>query len=274
MFFSDLDGQMLEAEQVAIVRDDNNAQMGVASKNYGILQYREGMEVLNSFMQGENRFVSGGTTLGGKRGYITAQIGGEWIVGGREEEKHQTFLTAKLSHDCTSSFELFVYVNRLVCSNGLRMNVKLSSFKAKHSAGILERTRNAALILGFIEEAQDTFKGKMESLIQDKIDSEYIIKFVENLLPCKEDKVPTRLSNIREDIRSLIVRGTGNVGKTKYDCLNGVTEYVDHIQGGRITQKGLNMVDEDRLELEQRFERANFGTGLKLKESAMELLGV
>ena len=273
MYYAGLDGQMIESkEKIAIVRDDNDLQMGTAGHDYGVLQYKEGMEVLNAFMIGDNKFVSGGTTLGGKRGYITAQIGGEWLIGGREEEKHLTYLTAKMSHDCSSSFELFVFVNRKICSNGMRMNVKTNSFKTRHSGNILERTKQAGRILEFIQEAQDSFKNKMETFMAERIDNEYIINFLETLLPSTEEKVSTRLANTREEIRSLIVRGTGNIGKTKYDVLNGVTEYVDHVQSGRITTKGLISFDEETIEREQRFERSNFGTGLRLKEQALALL--
>jgi len=63
---------------------------------------------------------------------------------------------------------------------------------------------------------------------------------------------------------TLFHRGTGNLGRTRWDALNGVTEYVDHSRSVR-TVGGRNRA-------EVRMESALFGTGDTLKDKAFALL--
>jgi pyrimidine operon attenuation protein/uracil phosphoribosyltransferase len=62
-------------------------------------------------------------------------------------------------------------------------------------------------------------------------------------------------------------------GRTIRAALNAVTEYVDHHQGGRLTESRKNRSDEGvSIEAEARFERAILGTGARMKQQAMDLL--
>ena len=271
--FMGMDGQPIPfTDKVGIVRDDTDALMGVASPSYGIMQYEQGFSCLNALVRGENRFVRAGATRNGARAFITAQIGGDWLVDGREEERHTTYLTAKMSHDSSGEFEIFLTFLRQICSNGMKGMVRGRGFSARHSKNILNKTADVAKVLCLIEESQDLYQEQMKSLMRAQVDSEYIQNFIETLMPSADKEVSTRLQNNRDSLKSLIIRGTGTYGKTKHDIIHGVTEYTDHVMSGRITEKRLGSSTEEDIASEQRWERCIEGTGEALKARTLELL--
>lgn len=271
--FMGLDGQNLPfSSKVGIVRDDTDELMGIASPSYGIMQYEQGFSCLNALIRGESRFVHAGSTRNGARAFVTAQIGGEWLVDGREEERHVTYLTAKMSHDSSGEFEIFLTFLRQICTNGMKGMVRGRGFSARHSKNILEKTADVAKVLCLVEESQSFYQEQMMSLMREQVTSEYIEQFVQTLMPSSEPKVSTRLQNNREALKGLILRGTGTYGRTKHDILHGVTEYVDHVMGGRVTKNRKGDSTEEEILDEQRWERTVDGVGESLKARTLELL--
>jgi hypothetical protein len=103
--------------------------------------------------------------------------------------------------------------------------------------------------------------------------------FLAEIIPAEEKlidgekTIATRADNRRKEIMALFRHGAGNSGKSAYDLLQGVTEWVDHVQTGRVTQNRLNNESSSvDIKAEQRFERTQFGVGAKLKARAFELL--
>jgi phage/plasmid-like protein (TIGR03299 family) len=271
--FMGLDGQQIPFNnKVGIVRDDTDELLGVASPSYGIMQYEQGFSCLNALVRGENRFVRAGATRNGARAFITAQIGGEWLVDGREEERHVTYLTAKMSHDSSGEFEIFLTFLRQICSNGMKGMVRGRGFSARHSKNILNKTADVAKVLNLIEESQEIYQEQMKSLMRDQVDSTYIQSFIETIMPSPDKEISTRLQNNRDALKGLILRGTGTYGRTKHDIIHGVTEYVDHVMNGRITEKRMGSSTEEEIVAEQRWERCIEGSGEALKARTLELL--
>lgn len=277
------DGQQLSiSEKVAIVRDDNDYVLGVMSDSYGIVQPQQCFDLADALVsEGGNHYCHAGMTKGGRRIFLQAKIGGEWIAGGDPNENHQTYLTAMNSFDGSSGLEFYLGANRMFCLNQVNLIKRkaAASFKVYHRKGVMGRMQEAARILGLAQEAQEAYKHSIERMMEEEVSQSYVEGFLATIVPAEEKivdgvkEIATRAENRRREIEGLFRNGTGTFGKTKYDLWNGVTEYVDHFQGGRVTQKRLNSADAfTDIEGEQRFERAIFGAGARLKEHAYELL--
>ncbi len=73
-----------------------------------------------------------------------------------------------------------------------------------------------------------------------------------------------RTEKARVEIHDLYRRGLANRGRTKWDALNAVTEYVDHHRTYGKTQQGTRE--------ETRFASTLFGSGADIKARAVDLL--
>lgn len=277
------DGELISiSDKVAIVRDDNDALMSVMGDGYGIVQPQQCFDLADALVsEGGNHYCHAGMTKGGRRIFLQAKIGGEWIAGGDPNENHQTYLTAMNSFDGSSGLEFYLGANRMFCLNQVNLIKRkaAASFKVYHRKGVMGRMQEAARILGLAQEAQEAYKHSIERMMEAEVSQSYVESFLATIVPAEEKivdgvkEIATRAENRRREIEGLFRNGTGTFGKTKYDLWNGVTEYVDHFQGGRVTQKRLSSADASTdIEGEQRFERAIFGAGARLKEHAYELL--
>jgi phage/plasmid-like protein (TIGR03299 family) len=277
------DGQSIPIfDKVAIVRDDNDAIMSVMSDAYGIVQPQQCFDLADALVsEGGNHYCHAGMTKGGRRIFLQAKIGSEWIAGGNPMENHQTYLTAMNSFDGSSGLEFYLGANRMFCLNQVNLirRKAATSFKVRHSKGVIGRMQEAARILGLAQEAQESYKKSIERMMKEEVSQSYVEGFLKAIVPAEEKvvdgaiEIATRAENRRLEIEGLFRNGTGTFGKTKYDLWNGVTEFVDHYQGGRVTKKRLNAADaQTDIEGEQRFERAIFGAGARLKDHAYELL--
>jgi hypothetical protein len=81
-------------------------------------------------------------------------------------------------------------------------------------------------IIDSIKAAQN-FTKIVESLKGVKFSREEMIKFTQKLLPVKENESSKRMHK-RERLVSLYESGRGNVGETKWDAFNAVTEFESH----------------------------------------------
>ena len=81
------------------------------------------------------------------------------------------------------------------------------------------------------------------------------------LNPDERDERKRFTTNIRTQILDLFSSGRGNSGNTRYDLLNGVSDYTDHA-----------MTTRGEAKAEARFESALLSSGAELKQRAFDIL--
>lgn len=272
-------GQIAIPGKVAIVRDDTDSVLSVMSDSYAIIQNEYCFAFADALVgEGSASYATAGSIGGGKKVFLQAELDGSFFVGGRSDEEVKRLLLFGNSHDgSTAQFALCTPI-RVVCQNTL--NAALSGaknmFKVYHRKGYASKAQEAHRVLGLAQEHFEAFKASANRLIELEVSSTYVEGFINALLPAEADEngdIATRTANRRDEIKALFANGMGNHGKTRWDLFNAVTEFVDHKQGGRVTQKRLNLSAADtNIEGEQRLERAVFGSGATLKQKAMDLL--
>jgi phage/plasmid-like protein (TIGR03299 family) len=270
--------QILIPGKSAIVRDDNDFVMSVMSDSYAIIQNEYTWELIKA-MVGEGASVAtAGSLHGGKKIFAQMEVGSSFFVGGRSDEEVKKLLLVGNSHDGSTAQFMMNTPIRVVCQNTLNAAFSFSknTVKVYHRKGYASKAQEAVRLLGLADEYYEAFKASANKLIDLEVSSTYVEGFINALLPAEADEngdIATRTSNRRDEIKNLFANGMGNHGKTRWDLFNAVTEFVDHKQGGRVTQKRLNLSAADtNIEGEQRLERAVFGSGATLKQKAMDLL--
>jgi phage/plasmid-like protein (TIGR03299 family) len=248
----------------AIVREDSNAVLSIMKDSYHPIQNGEAFEFFDTVVgDGQAVYDTAGALHGGRRVWIMARLPKALFIAGDELERNILLVT---SHDGSSTLKMMHVTTRVVCQNTL--SIALSN--AQHSISILHRGNYKARVAEAQRALQisygyfDQLGLLIGELAKAKFAGSEMTAFSEKLLPIAEGEKSPRTEKARGEIVDLFKRGTGNRGKTRWDALNAVTEYVDHRRTYGKTQLG----SKD----ETRFASTLFGSGAELKSRAVSLL--
>lgn len=273
------DGQAMPiAGKVGIVRDDNDALLSVMSDSYAPIQNSMAFAFADTLVgEGKAHWATAGSIDGGRKVFLQAEVGDSLFIGGRKEEEVKRLVLFANSHDGSTALTCMVTPVRVVCQNTLNAALANSTgaFKVYHRKGFASKVAEAHRVLGLADTHFSEFADAAKRLIEQEASASYVDGFLAALCPsdAEGDEIATRTANRREEIAGLFRNGAGNHGKTRWDLFNAVTEWVDHAQGGRVTQKRLNATAASvNIEAEQRLQRAVFGSGARMKQQALDLL--
>jgi hypothetical protein len=167
--------------------------------------------------------------------------------------------------DGSGKARLQLLANVLACDNGMTKANSLVTFSEKHCGSIRERFAAMEFNLAIkLQEQIQEMQGVVNALDNAPITRSEVIDFARTLFPAADElNVPTRTENVRDAILTGFVRGTGNVGRTRWDAFNAVTEHLDWAGTFRETEFSRE---------ENRFESLVTGSAARVRERAMELL--
>jgi phage/plasmid-like protein (TIGR03299 family) len=252
------DQQRTMDEMHVLFRSDTKDALGVVSDRYEIVQPPEVLEFFADIV-GANGFSlhTAGTMFGGRRFWALASIGeGACILG---QDKVNGFLLLSTSADGTLATTAKFTTVRVVCNNTLSMALSCKSAK---DVKISHRTKFIADSvkdqLGIVRGSFGEFIEASRRLSLTTVNRQDAGKFTEELLVDSKTvtKADATASTGYKTILSLFDHGKGNHGETLWDLVNGVTEYVDHVQRAKTDS--------------HRMANSMFGKGDALKTMAFE----
>ena len=167
------------------------------------------------------------------------------------------------SHDSSEASRWFESCVRIVCANTFKYSIQAA--KGQIGDGLNESLRKS-------KEVQSRFSdviGKvnqfaankllihegLKTLANQSLSKEEITQFSAGISGLKE--LSTKSLNVAQRIDTLANTGKGNKGETRFDALNGVTEYYTH---------------ETNKDASKAFISSEFGTGSQAKSKALEIL--
>jgi len=249
----------------ALFRSDNGNCLGIHSEQFEFSQPCETLEkfeILRDF-------------VGAKWCSATAYKGGRQIMSGavldleieapKRGDKIAFEIVMRDYFDGTGHFTVSLNVLTLACLNGMMTTENLAGAKIKH-VGVSYHAKNDVWLKQFQANlALEIGKTKeiVFSLDNTLMTREEVVSFAEKLFPSRGEEVSTRTENMREAIVTGFSRGTGNVGQTRWDAFNSVTEFVDWQSTFRETEFSRD---------ENRMESVFGGNGARLRERALNLL--
>lgn len=273
-------GELLEIpENFVVRRTDNHRPLSIMSSKYQVIQNRETFDFADDIIgSGQAVWDTAGSLAGGKIVFMQVELEGSLFVKSNPDDKTLKRILFVNSHDGSKALTGMVTPIRVVCQNTLGQALKgdkSNQFKIYHRKNFQTKRDEAAKILGLANAYFDDLQFVMNQLAEEEVSKTYVEGFVNTLIPSvkEEEEVSTRTENRRSEIIHLFSNGRGNLGRSKWDLYNAVTEFVDHKSSGRITGTRLYQSETGAdVEREQRFQRAILGSGAILKQKAMDLL--
>jgi phage/plasmid-like protein (TIGR03299 family) len=255
----DTDGKEIP-EFFANIRQDTRRCLGVVKGRYNIIQNGELFEFFDNVVsQGESVYETAGSLHAGRMVWMLCKLNESMKVRGDDFTNYAMLYT---SHDGTKPLIAKMTNVRCVCQNTISaaLNGAGNEIRIRHTKSYQSKVDEAQRVLGIVKAHGKAMKKTLEALAKRKMDADAANLFLASLVPGESKQA----ENMRESIFSLYRNGKGNEGKSAYDMLNGITEYVDH---GRTSR-----VHGDKNPAEVRFESVLLGSGDRMKANALDML--
>lgn len=251
-----------------VIRTDKNKLLSIVGSRYVPIQNEDSFNFFDEVVgSGQAVYDTAGSLNEGKKVWIMAKLKGQLFIDSRPNDKIDKNVLLVTSHDGSSSLSMQIVGTRVVCANTLSVALGEATNKIniRHTKNYQDKKDTAMRALKLCNAYFADLQGVLNVLNSQEMSLDGMNSFAEKLVPMPATKTEdsTRTLNIRNEIVTLFSRGKGNLGKTRWDALNAVTEYVDHTRSTRTKGQEEN---------EGRFTSSMLGSGANLKDKAFQLL--
>ena len=250
----------------ALTRLDTGKVFNYFSDRYEPFQNRDAFTFLDP-VKGSSVYHSAGSLKGGSIVFLYSMYPEPLVLPGGETIEMGILLTT--THDGSGSVNARFLDNRTRCCNTLPGVLRMGrgqahEFKAMHTKSLEAKIEEARRFMGLEGAHRKALELTVNSLANTHITAEEREVFLIHLFGQQEnpEAVGTRIRNQMDEVDRLFSQGIGNEGWSRWDMLNGVTEFTTHhksVRGGES-------------EKANRLHANWFGTGRRLNDSAMKLL--
>ena len=244
-------GQLLTVPgKKAHYRNDTNEVIGVTGTSYNVFQNSSLKAMIAPAVEeGILEIENMGVIKNGAKVFIQAKMAENFTVAGEETKGMISLLNA---HDGTAALAAGVTTERVICSNTFASAMTDMDSRLRHGRDINDKARDIKAIVNFIDEGMTKYRQAVELL-----DSTWLNDMILDDIICnaygQKDVSSVRAAN---SIRRFCREGKGNNGKTLWDAVNGVTEYLTH---------------ESQKDSSKRFISTNFGRNALIARRAMNV---
>lgn len=260
-----------QASDVGVYRSDTQACLGIHSPGFTFAQPEETLQVMEESRKAiDGQWASVRLDKGGSRlaAFITLD---KQIKAPKRGDAVGLSLAYFDGWDGGAKRRLSLCMDVLACTNGMISRKSICTFSSKHTANSNDKFAvfRGTLAMNLqmeIQAMQDT----VSALDNRPMTASEVNGFARALfrvdVNAKPEDIPGRTQTKLDAIVSGFTRGMGNVGRTRWDAMNAVTEYLDHLSSFRATKQSSKE--------ENRFESltATNGNAVKVRERALALL--
>lgn len=266
----DADGQPL-GDFRGMFNSNTRRILGVVKRNFTFIQPSQSLEIMEAAVNATGaRWTSVAALHGGASLIAFAELADAKIVAPKRGDTVAIGFGVSDSFDGSARLSGSVFASVLACTNGMKSSKGLFGFSKKHTPSLTEVV--AGIRHTFADKVNDAV-AEMRGLVtqldntpmsQAEHDTFTLRLFgVPSETALRDGSTPSRTENRVDEVRSLFTRGAGNVGRTRWDSLNAVTEYLDWYSSFRETG-----VDRE----ENRFLSITSGNAARVREDAIALL--
>jgi len=262
------DGEMVDLDGFRLLRRSDTRQvLSIVTKDWTPLQNRQLLEIAEALAQapGTGDFQpvieTAGSLRGGRIVWALVQTGLRNFAG----SDHKQYILLSNGHYAGRGVRGTLTDVRVVCNNTLTAaeNSKSALFTT-HQGNVTDRINAAIETIGWATSATEATFAIYEALANKNVTHDAAYKlFVRLFQKDKEanDVTDTELDRAAE-MMALFKIGRGNEGKTAFDLVNAVTDFVDHHK----------VYKESEGKDERRFLDTTFGgVGAGLKKRALKM---
>lgn len=222
----------LETESVAIVRQDNNAILGVHGDGYHPLQNSEMMEILDRISGKMGLPLHKGGYFGkGEKVYI--QLKTQDLTLGRDQVKG--YLTCVNSFDGSTSLA-FGHSNLTIsCQNTFFANYREMANKVRHTQRMHERIDLICMQIEDVLRAEQKIFQNISRMTEIRIDQKVRDMVLSRMLNLEKEErladlstLSTRKKNILSDLEVNVSGEILDKGDNLWGLFSGITKYTTH----------------------------------------------
>ena len=210
----------------SLQRSDTHENLGIVRSNYRPIQMEEMIDVLDTASEevGGIDHVAYSEYKSGRAVIIQSKLQEQLNVDGDIVDPY--FYTV-IDNSGGGANKTIPSSLRIRCTNALHLINCALSARGLHNATFDQKVHD--MIDGIVHsvESARNFENTMKSLKSQKFTMNQMVEFTERLIPIKEKDSKQRVTK-REKLVGLFSNGMGNVGESRWDALNAVTEYETH----------------------------------------------
>ena len=248
------EGTRIRSNRYAVARLDTGAELGVVSATYQPLQNRDAFRFFDAVVAaGQAIYHTAGSVRGGRRVWILAKLPGDLSL---DSDVIERYILLANSHDGSIAVSMKPTAIRVVCSNTLSASLNQRTrlqWSATHTGDVMARVTEAREALDLTDAHFGLMMRSIEEMARTRMSD--TDRFFRKLFRAEEEDDLARSRRVSQ-IMNLYKTGRGNEGRTRWDMLNAITEWVDHRRGQKT----------------HRLESAWFGSGNLIKSRAYEIL--
>lgn len=212
----------------SLQRSDTHQHLGVVKEKYRPIQMNEMIDMISeaSNRVGDIDHIGYATSKGGRKIVIQSKYRKTLDVGG---DKIDPYLYTVIDNTGMGSNKMIPSTVRIACDNAFHLIAanEEASDRARHSSTFVNQVEGMITnIVTGIATTRD-FSKIVERLKNEKFTRDQMIQFTQKLIPVEDDE-STRRQNKREKLVELYEGGKGNVGESRWDAFNAITEYESH----------------------------------------------
>ena len=256
-------------QQVANVRTDTRAVLGVVGRGYRVFQNLEAFEFMDALVGDKlAMYETAGALRGGRRVWMLARIPGEYRAGADDLIKPYVLLVN--SHDGTISLRMIPTTVRVVCNNTLNLalyHANGQGLTIAHRASLEERVREAREKLGVVVARFDRFDEELHAMLSVQMTGRKLDDYFEQQLPAPTGEMTDRQKANRKAILQSFranfedpANTLPGVRGTAWAAYNAVSQWADHQRQFRGR--------DDHQRQENRLSSVWFGASHQLKQQA------
>lgn len=253
-------------------RSDDKTTLSVSRNTWTPVQNDQLLSIAESLAQAgdglnyQPRIETAGSLSGGKIVWALVRVKEAKCLG----SNHLSYLLLSNGHDGTRAVKGTLTDVRVVCNNTLRAaEARASLLSVKHTRNVLERVNEAAKLLGWANDATDATFAIYKALAATKLKADKAAALFTEVIPGADELDNEKAAEKVAKLMHLFRHGPGVEGRTVFDAVNAVTDFVDHHRSFK-TKTG---------NAERRFLYSTFGgEGDRIKQAiftkAKELAGI
>ena len=216
----------------ANIRDTDRKILGVVSDRYKVVQNTDAFSFTDELLGQGVKYETAGSLQDGRRVWLLARMPKKYTGG---DDKICPYLVFSNSHDGTGAVKVAVTPVRVVCNNTLNLALSTAqrSFSMIHTGSIDDKIQEARNVLFMAEKYMDSLIDEVDKLSVIEVSDDEVNRYIEMLLPIKDDATPLQEKNInrlRGDMkqRYYYAPDIQGMGRTAYRFINAVSDFATH----------------------------------------------
>jgi hypothetical protein len=210
----------------SLQREDTNQHLGMVGETYRPIQMREMVDVLDRSFNAIGGVDHKGYAVskGGRKVLIQSKLAESFGVDGDQIDPY--FYTV-IDNTGMGSNKVIPSTIRIACDNALHLIKGSAANSSRHSARFDDRVETMIASITDCIKATKEFDVTMRQLKSQPFTWDEMMQLTQKLVPAGEEDTNRRIKK-RERIANMFTSGRGNVGETRWDALNAVTEFETH----------------------------------------------